>query len=85
MVSDGVTILAAGGGTARLLTEQECKELTRMINFVLRRIEEIRRGIAAVLTFDITLQKIHIIHKKQAPLHLHTSVDRIAKPSLDHI
>ena len=51
MVSEGVTILAAGGGTARLLTEQECKELTRMINFVLRRIEEIRRGIAAVLTF----------------------------------
>ena len=62
MVSEGVTILAAGGGTARLLTEQECKELTRMINFVLRRIEEIRRGTAAVLTFDITLQKIHNKH-----------------------
>ena len=59
---DGVTILAAGGGTARLLTEQECKELTRMINFVLRRIEEIRQTAAAVLTFDITLQKIHKNH-----------------------
>ena len=52
----GVTISAAGGGAARLLTEQECKELTRMINFVLRRVEEIRRG-EAVLTFDIPLQR----------------------------
>ena len=52
-----MTISAAGGGAARLLTEQECKELTRMINFVLRRVEEIRRG-EAVLTFDIPLQKL---------------------------
>ena len=31
-----------GTNVARLLTEQECKELTRMVNFILRRIEEIR-------------------------------------------
>jgi len=37
----------------RLLTEQECKELTRMMNFIMRRIDEIR----PYLTLDSVLSE----------------------------